>query len=370
MPEVQLSEEEQISMVGKIPVRNLWLLMLYASDLYRHLGHSKVEVEDNPENIADLVAEILCSLVEQRLMRNLSFGYRQREETINRVRGRIDILRTQRHRLLDKGKVHCRFEELTIDTPRNRYVRAALEKISLMVKSRTIAQRCNTISLRLDRLGVKKGKPVNYNSKNERMGRNDLSDQKMVAAADLVFNLTIPQELAGQHHLQTPDRNIVFLRKLFEKAIAGFYSVNLEKSEWSVTSGKWFKWQISEQSPSINDILPGMKTDTIIDCKRSKQRLVIDTKFNAVTASGYYREQSLRNGYIYQMYAYLRSQEIEDAPQSLVTQGMLLHPTVGEELDEFATIQQHKIRFCTLNLGLTALGIRQRLLDLHANSFT
>ncbi len=122
------ASRSEVRTIGKIPVRNLWLLMLYASDLYRQLGTTKIDVEDNLEEIADLVAEILCHQVEQRLMRNLSFGYQSKVDVISRVRGRIDTLYTERHRLLDKGKVCCRFEELTVDTSRNRYVRAALEQ--------------------------------------------------------------------------------------------------------------------------------------------------------------------------------------------------------------------------------------------------
>ena len=33
---------EGIGFVGRIPVRNLWLLMLYASDLFRDLEKAKV----------------------------------------------------------------------------------------------------------------------------------------------------------------------------------------------------------------------------------------------------------------------------------------------------------------------------------------
>ena len=109
--------------VGRIPVRNLWLLMLYASDLFRTGGTAHVAVEESPDELPDLVAEILAHAVETRLHRQLSLGYRSREEWLTRVRGRIDVLTTARHQLLDRGLVACRFAELTIDTPRNRFVR-------------------------------------------------------------------------------------------------------------------------------------------------------------------------------------------------------------------------------------------------------
>jgi 5-methylcytosine-specific restriction enzyme subunit McrC len=338
--------------------------MFYASDLYRQLGSAQIAVEDNPEEIADLVAEILCHQVERRLMRNLSFGYQGRVAIIGRVRGRIDTLYTERHRLLDKGKVCCRFEELTVDTPRNRFVRAALEQLSSLVKKNHLAHRCRKLTMSLDRLGVNIGKPASYNSKTERFGRHDVEDQKMVAASDLAFSLALPTEFAGYHHLAAPDKNKEWLRKLFEKAIAGFYTVALDKSEWRVYAGKQFNWQISNKTTGIDAILPGMKTDIILDSKQTDERLIIDTKFNSVTTKGQYREETLRSGYIYQMYAYLRSQERIEEQKSLTSSGMLLHPSIDTEVDESVSIQGHTIRFCTVNLGNNAKKIRWQLLRL------
>ena len=113
--------------IGRIPVRNLWLLMLYASAFYRHLDKGKIAFEDNPDDIPDLIAEILARAVERRLLRSLSVGYQTRKAVLGRLRGRIDLLSTERHQLLSRGKVACRFDDLTVNTPRNRFVRAALD---------------------------------------------------------------------------------------------------------------------------------------------------------------------------------------------------------------------------------------------------
>lgn len=357
-------EEGDTRYIGKIPVRNLWLLIFYASDLYRQMGEDNVAIEENPEEIADLVAEILCYQVERRLKRNLSFGYQHKEATISRVRGRIDNLYTARNRLLEKGKVHCRFEELTVDTPRNQYIRAALEQLVSMVSKKKSANHCHTLAMNLERLGVSKGKPAGYSGKSERFGRHGIGDQKMLAAADLAFSLALPTEFIGRHHLALPDKGIVWLRKLFEKGIAGFYKVALEKAEWKVSSGKQLKWQISAETNGISNILPHMKTDITIEKKASGERLIIDTKFNAITTSGWYRDETLRSGYVYQMYAYVRSQENENDPRSLTTMGMLLHPSIDSELDESVTIQGHAIRFCTVNLAKESKKIREQLLAL------
>jgi len=356
--------EQQNATAGKIPIRNLWLLMLYASNLYQYLGASKVDVEDSPDEITDLVAEVLAQQVEKRLQRNLSFGYQNRQAELSRVRGRIDLLTTERHRLLDKGKVACEFQELTINTARNQYVRAALESLSAVVMRKDLQSRCRGLAAKLNRLGVSQGKPHNYSPTSERLGRNDIPDQLMLHAAELAFNLALPTEFFGSKNLTLPDRDTVRLRKLFEAAVAGFYKVNLSVSAWCISSGTKFSWQISDKSAGVDAILPTMATDIIIDHKPTNERLVIDTKFNQVTVKGWYREESIRSGYLYQIYSYVLSQERSDEPRSKTVKAMLLHPSVGADVFEHVTIQNHPIYFCTIDLSLEPKQIKTKLLEL------
>ena len=127
--------------IGHIPVRNIWLLLLYASRLYRELPASRrVELEDAPDDIPNLVAKILTNAVERCLRRNLSHGYQRRWADLSRVRGRIDLFRTERRQQLQRGRVACVFDELTVDTRRNRYVTAALTHIAGIVSK--LAKRC------------------------------------------------------------------------------------------------------------------------------------------------------------------------------------------------------------------------------------
>ena len=354
---------EGIGCIGRIPVRNLWLLMLYASDLFRDLEKAKVSVEDNPDDIPDLVAEMLCRRVERRIQRNLSYGYQSREAVLGRVRGRIDLLNTESHQLLDRGKVACRFHELTIDTSRNRYVRTALEEISKIVLQETLAHRCRSLATSLRRMGVTGECPNRGEVSIDRFGRHDTDDQPMVAAAHLAFNLALPTEAAGAKQLSLPDREITWIRKLYEKGIAGFYDVVLSKNGWRVDAGKTIGWQIESKSLGIDKILPSMRTDIILDHSDAGRRIVIDTKFNSVVTRGWYREETLRSGYVYQIYAYLRSQEGNGDPLAEKASGLLLHPSVGDMVNETVKIQNHEIRFATVDMGATAKEIREQLLQ-------
>ena len=348
--------------VGRIPVRNLWLLMLYASDLFRTGGTAHVAVEESPDELPDLVAEILAHAVETRLHRQLSLGYRSREEWLGRVRGRIDVLTTERRQLLDRGLVACRFAELTIDTPRNRFVRAALESVARLVKKPAVAHRCRSLAAAMWSRGVAGQPPTRAQMSADRFGRHDADDQFMVAAAKLAYDLALPTESAGGNVLAMPGREEAWVRRLFERAVGGLYAVVLSPLGWHVRCGATLQWQISSKTEGIDDILPAMRTDVVLDHGGSGRRIVIDTKFTSIVTAGWYREQSLRSGYIYQMYAYLRSQVGCGDALADSASGLLLHPAIGTLVDETVVIQGHPLRFATVDLAAKPAEIRAQLL--------
>src|SRR5438874_2342597 len=49
--------------IGRIPVRNLWLLMLYASDLFRWHHKANIALDESPAALPDIIAKILTTLV-------------------------------------------------------------------------------------------------------------------------------------------------------------------------------------------------------------------------------------------------------------------------------------------------------------------
>jgi 5-methylcytosine-specific restriction enzyme subunit McrC len=350
--------------IGRIPVRNLWLLMLYASDLFQTRGIGKVGLEDSPDDLPDLVAEILAHAVEQRQRRHLSQGYRAREAVLNRVRGRIDVLKTERHQLLARGLVACRFDELTIDTPRNRFVRAALESICRIVRRQDVAHRCRSLAAGLKAQGVSGNAPSRAEMSVDRFGRNDADDRFMVTAAKLALDLTLPTESRGSSVLSLPDREATWVRRLFERAIGGFYDVVLSPHGWRVRCGGTLGWQIEQKTLGIDRILPTMRTDVVLDHPSSGRRIVIDTKFTSIVTTGWYREETLRSGYVYQIYAYLRSQAGRGDELADSATGILLHPSVGEAVDETVMIQGQYIRFVAVDLAAPSGEIRSQLLRL------
>ena len=113
----------------------------------------------------------------------------------------------------------------------------------------------------------------------------------MVAAAHLAFDLALPTEIAGEKSFISPDREITWLRRLYEKAVAGFYDVVLSPDGWRVDAGRTIGWLIDNKTSGIDKILPSMRTDIVLDHNVLGKRVVIDTKFTSILTRGWYRDR-------------------------------------------------------------------------------
>ncbi|MEL0630149.1 5-methylcytosine restriction system specificity protein McrC [Psychromonas aquatilis] len=308
-------------------MQNIWLLMLYASD-FRYLANEYAGSESIDEDVANLVTDVLCSQVEERLKRNLTYGYKHSTRELNRVRGRINTLETYSKQLLQRGKVSCTFEELSVDTPRNRYICAALNKMTHLVSKKALQLKCHKLYQEMLQLGVSPLFSVNYQPKNDRFSRHETTDRSVLVTAELAFNLALINEAGGNNSYPSPDKQAHWVRSLFEKAVGGFYKLKLNE-DWQVKSGKKLKWQINEKTSQIDALMPSMQLDTLLENQSQGKRIVIDTKYTAITTHRQYGGESFKSNYIYQLYTYLRSQETSDDPLSSSTTGMLLHPSVG-----------------------------------------
>ena len=361
----QPREEASELVYGKIPVGNVWLLFLYAHELARFRGRFEGEIEDSPD-FKSLIARLLCYVTEIRLRRNLSFGYRRRADTLKRVRGRIDILETHSRGLLRRGEVACRFDELTIDTPRNRLLRAALIALFGRLDDQALAHRSKALANALGRVGVSGAMPSRAEMASDQIGRHEAEDRLTVSLARAVFDLVLPTEKEGVRSYLEAQRENTKFRKLFERAVGNFFAAELPREEgWRVYPGKHLHWPVRAASPGIDRHLPIMVADIILENEQESRRIIIDTKFTDIlTKSQFGDGERFKAGHIYQLYSYLRSQERNDDPRSLDSEGILLYPTISFDVDETAELQGHYIRFTTINLAEATTTVVERLRQL------
>jgi 5-methylcytosine-specific restriction enzyme subunit McrC len=347
-------------MAIQIPLRNIWLLFLYAADL----GHFKEQWKVDPESAKDLpelVARLLMHAVEQRLRRNLSGGYLPKHAVLPRVRGRIDMLQTVTGQLLERGRIACSFDDHTMHTPRNRLVRAALDALAVCVEDAKVVHHCKSISNALGRLGVGPERPSRAEMAADQIGRNEAADLLMVNLARMAFEVLIPSEQEGMTTAYKADASPHLMRRLFEKAVANALRIELEPQGWQVRAGKRLSWPINSASGKVLTYLPSMQTDIELTHHAQKRKVVIDTKFTHIFATTQYRDEVLKSGYLYQLYAYLRTQEGLAHEKGWKSEGMLLHPQVDGVVDEHIDLQGHRMRFKTIDLMSSAEDLEIQL---------
>ena len=113
--------------------------------------------------------------------------------------------------------------------------------------------------------------------------------------------------------------------------------------------------------------MPEMITDIVLERREHSipaagQRIVIDTKFTSIVGRSQFGKQTLKSGNMYQLYAYLRSQEQPGDSISRHSTGVLLYPSLGVNYHESAIIQCHRVSFATVDLAADGQTIRSQLL--------
>lgn len=351
-------------LIGRIPIRNLWLLMLYAAQIRTQgTGCSAI---DPSLPVPDLIARLLIQAVTQRLRRPLTLGYQTHEGPQTRVRGRIDFLETHTRQLLSRAEVHCSYETLTLDTPRHRHVRAALERLSTLVSDPALQQQCRSLAAQLGTLGIASHRASRRALTTDSPGRNDIADRLMMALARLAFELALPTEIAGSIDLQAPDREEGWVRRLFEKAVLGFARMELAPQGCHVRGGIPLEWPVEDPSQGLPGLLPRMVTDILIDTPDGA-RLLIDTKLTAALGENRFGQPTLRSEHLYQLYAYLRSQESD--PRWKEASGLLLYPATDSGIREHTRLQGHWLAFATVDLTASPTEIREALRGILSPAF-
>lgn len=347
-----------------IPLRNIWVLFLYAADLVRFKDLVDIEKE-SVRDLPELLARLLVRVVQQRLRRNLSRGYQAQHGLLSRVRGRIDVLATASGQLLERGLVACRFQDHTMDTPRNRFVRAALDYSAAKVGNLEVARDCHTLSQRLRRLGVSSQLPSRATLSADQISRNESADLLMVSLSKMVLEGLIPSKEVGLTHAVEDDTDVHLVRRLFEKAVANALRIQLQPLGWQVRHGRRLSWPVVKASEGIIEYLPGMKTDIELVHPGQRRKLVIDTKFTHIFTETQYKSEVLRSGYLYQIYSYLNTQEALLLSEGIEhSEGLLLHPQCGQALDAYVDMQRHRIRFKTIDLTSSAADFERQLLNI------
>lgn len=165
--------------------------------------------------LLDVFIRHFLKLLEAQLQQGLLRDYRDVEDTLDQVRGRIDLIRQQRENLFKPQRLACRFNELVVDIPVNRLLHTALLCMTHLASSPMLRQHIQSMRMRFGGIGViHKGDHLPRADDLNRMQRRYAS---VVELARLFIDGQYLDARAGQQQVYS----LLFdMNQLFERFVA------------------------------------------------------------------------------------------------------------------------------------------------------
>lgn len=349
-----------------IPIRNLWHMLLYAWNEYPTTRQWTLAEVENAPTLDALLALILSSLVEQRLRIGLGRSYINEAQTIRGIRGRIDFTASLKRHTFERGQAYCHFQQYSANAPKNQIIRSMLARLAQTGEfgdHRTLADslrhRLRSLTRALD--GIDLIEPTVDFIHRQLSIRDDGDYRLMLAICELLLQRQMPTESSGSHYAPTLQREALVLHRVYERFVANFYRLHLRG--YTVHAQSHLSWHTQGENP----YLPIMQPDLIIQAPNDL--FVLDTKFTAKSLiENVWGKRLFDSSHLYQIYAYLRTQE-DRSEQHQKAIGILLYPVIdGEKLSEKIEFREHTIRIEGLNLAAPWQDVEQQLLKIIAGN--
>jgi 5-methylcytosine-specific restriction enzyme subunit McrC len=360
-------EEEAFAddLVGKVPIRNLWHMFLYAWNKLELQPRFNTAIEDAPKPVV-LFASILATCLERRERRGVPRGYVRNAGEISVVRGQIDIVESTRARSFARGRVYCHFDTFSVDTTRNRIIKWTVRRLVESSDLRNVSDdaafdvRRRLLHSLVGMAGIKSVLIRRDAFRHESVGRNDGDDALILAICELLFLASMPTTESGGHRLMMADRDQRLLRIVFELFVWNFLKKRLTPFGWRVEHNKRLEWPARGESCGLRRFMPSMELDVRLTSPSGGRIIIVDTKFKNIVASSQYGSRFVSSN-IYQIFTYVNSQGHFPNPPN---EAVLLYPAIDQNISEFVQLPMMKLRFETIDLRRPWLEIENALLEM------
>jgi 5-methylcytosine-specific restriction enzyme subunit McrC len=331
----------------KIPIRNVYWLLLYAWD---HLGAGEEAslAAEEPRHLHDLFASALADTVSRLRARGLDRGYVEVEETLAGVRGRMDLGTTLKRGLLASVRTHCIVDELRHDVLHNRILKATLRSLLPLELDEEVRARVGRQVRALNTVADVRISRRDFGR--VQLHRNNRVYDFALRLCRLIHDNLIVDPATGDACFRDFRSDERRMGALFEAFIYRFYRREQQQFRVSRPHVAWYDACGSEQALSL---LPQMRTDVVL--RSPERRIIVETKFYANPLAGRFGGKKLRSAHLYQLLAYSTGPRYE---------GMLLYPVVNESLALDYRLNGHWLMVRTINLDQPWVGIRGDLLRL------
>lgn len=323
-----------------IPIKNIWYMLAYAFQILKEDGMSNLDTE-NFKNTGDLFAQILIQGLTNQVRRGLKGQYREKEESLSTIRGRINLENTIRRSEFLKGKTVCRFEVFVPDSDQNRLYKLV---IKILLKSDIDKERKRKLRYLLryfegvENVQIREIKWSNLDNERSRIGKI------LIGICRLLLEGLIQTDNNGQTRLM----NFVDeqrMSRLYEKFLLEY--CKREFPELNPRSAR-IKWALDDYEFSF---LPNMQSDIFLENEEGKV-LIIDAKYYGSNFLQHFSHQIIHPANIYQIFTYVKNEAAHrNNPQDVA--GVLLYAKTDSQIQPKAdySMNGNVIKVRTLDLN-------------------
>ena len=355
---------------SKIPVRNWWHMLLYAWDLVDLSGLFDAKWERAPD-LRALLTQILAELTNRQIRRGLRGDYVDRSEALRTVRGGIDFNRTLSDLLLYKGQLHCEYQEYSLNVPRNQIIATTLQRQMRRVFEKINNDRRREVMDDVERLvrmmadigdvGLSRSLIA---TEMRKLGANEREYKLMLRICEMLYEPRMPQDSEDERGESFSDWIRKREHRIYERFVANFYRMELRRRGWDVSAPKRIRWRVTSANAENEVRLPSMEPDIVLTHRDSSKIVVVDTKWYSSVVTDRFDKLTVHSNNLYQMYAYMASQNYVDDAHRTASGILLYAQTKISDVDFRTEIDYHPFWVYTLDLSRDWSKIEEDLLTL------
>ncbi len=344
---------------NEIPITNIYYLLCYAWNHVEESDVVRIEELENLKAVHDLFGKVLAEGTFRLIRGGIDRDYREVNEDLAGVRGKIELSETVKRALRARGQVACVFEEMSPDVLHNQILRST-HKSLLKIPDLSPDVRASVRDA-YAKLGGITVIPIRRETfQRVRLDRNRRYYRFLLSLCHLIHEQLLVDEKSGKARFTAFSE--ARMEKLYEDFIIGFY--RREQRRYRVNHpSRGISWADEGTADDQRRYIPKMEADVILE--EPNRRILIDAKYYKEALKSHYGHKKLSSGNLYQLLAYLRNREAT-APPGAKHEGMLLYPTVDESIAIDVRLEGFSIQARTINLAQNWRDIERDMLALIA----
>ncbi|MGV8111814.1 MAG: 5-methylcytosine-specific restriction endonuclease system specificity protein McrC [Lentimicrobium sp.] len=339
-----------------IPIENIYYLLCYAWDKLDEKDQVKVAVDDRTE-LLDLFAKILINGTRRLLKQGVEKSYVDETIELAGIKGKLEMSPTLKSGLYLKQHTICSIDDFSGNILSNQILISTLYRL---IRTRDLDPllKKQLKSLLWMLPGIQTIELNNRVFSQVRLHRNNRFYVFLMRVCRIIYENSLPTETPGDWLFKDFLRDERQMNRLFEAFLFNFYK--REFPEWIVRK-EYISWQFIAPIESHYDSLPRMETDITIENEYGK--IILDAKYYQETLIAKYGKAKIHSNNLYQLFSYLMNQHNSNK-LSYQTRGILVYPTIENEVDLDYWYDGHRIQIKTVNLNMNWKLIEERLKEI------